>query len=268
MILAKLMRKSYLGIDIGGTYTRIVLLKGLRQQKPRFLKIKTGKTTREVEKGIHGLIEQITGGDTKKLAGIGIGIAGSVDRKKGIFLRNDNMPFHRGWEPRRFLRKFGVPVMVYNDAECFLRAEWLWGAGRGRRNVVGVVIGTGIGGAMIIDGKMVYGAHDRAGEVGFMIMDEKNARVWDSLGAKKAFQRHGDRSRITGLGIASLINILDPEIVVLGGGGVYSPAFHLEKVRKIVQHFIITPGANHAPIVKGKLGDAAQAIGAALLFAD
>src|SRR3989338_252957 len=262
------MIKHYIGIDIGGTYTRAVLIHGLKPHKVRYLKRETGITARHGEAVIIELIEERLKEAKEKRLGRGVGIAGSVDRKRGIFLRGENLPFKGPWDIRKFLRHFNAPVKVDNDAHCFLRAEKEWGAVRGYKNIFGLVIGTGIGGSIISDGKMVYGAHDGAVEAGFIVMDEKRERIFDELGAKKAFRQYGDRSRVIVMGIASIINLVDPEILVLGGGGVFSPSFHFKNVKKVTRRFVVIPGAKKTPIVKGKLGDAAQAIGAALLFAD
>ena len=265
MILAKLMRKNYLGIDIGGTNTRIVLLRGLRPQRVRALKFPTPRNCKAVETELLEKILHFTNG--AKLSGIGVGIAGVVSQKKKKVEVAEHLPFLEGWDPVTFFNKaFHISIRIENDSRCFLHAEALWGSARGKRNVLGIAIGTGIGGAIMIDGKMYRGTHEIAGEVGDLVME--HGRTFEASAAKKAFARWGDRSDVIGRGIAGLISIIDPELIVLGGGAVAARKINLSAVRKAVGQFAVSREAAMTPIVFGELGDAAQAIGAALLFAD
>ena len=91
-------------------------------------------------------------------------------------------------------------------------------------------------------------------------------KSFDQLGAKGAFLRHGDRSEIIGIGVANIINILDPEVVILGGGGVAGDKVKIEIVRKTAQKYTMSPLAKKTPIIKGELGENSQAVGSAMLF--
>lgn len=252
-------------MDIGGTTTRVAVLRGLKKQKVVFASSPTPKEKKRLE----NILPLLIGRELKKrlgqLAGIGVGFAGVVDRGKGEILNAPNLPKFSGWRAVRFLKQqFKVPVRIDNDARCFLRAEAAWGAARGKKNVIGVAIGTGIGGGLILNGKMVYGTHGSAGEVGHMVLS--GGKTFEKLGALKAFRRLGNHSRIIGLGLADLINAFDPEMVVIGGGAVGSSKFNISSVRTTARKHLQSPKARTTKIVKGKLGDAAQAIGAALLF--
>jgi len=97
-----------------------------------------------------------------------------------------------------------------------------------------------------------------------MIIDGK--RTFQQLGAKGAFLKLGNRSKVIGVGIANIVNILDPDIVILGGGGGLSKNVNLQIVRVVANRYIRRPLRGKTPVVKGKLGESAQAIGAALLF--
>ena len=257
--------KYYLGIDIGGTNTRIVLLHGLRPQRVRVVTFRTPRNRRAVEAELKKQISSICKG--VNLSGIGIGVAGVVSQKNNKVVIAGHLPFLDGWNPVKFFRAaFRVPVITENDVRCFLRAESLWGSARGKKNVLGIAIGTGIGGAIMIDGKMYRGAHEVAGEVGDLVLER--GRTFETSAAKMAFRRWGDRNEVIGRSIAGLISIVNPELIVLGGGAVAKRKVSLPAIKKTVRRFAVTQEAAKTPIVFGKLGDAAQAIGAALLFAD
>lgn len=257
------MAKTYLGVDIGGTNTRIVLLRGLSPQKVRMILFPTPRNRKKLEQALFSRMRGLVEG--KRLSGIGVAIAGIVNRVSGKVGTAENLPYLKGWNPKEFLRrKFRVPVEVENDARSFLLAESRWGAARGKRHVAGVVIGTGIGGGIMVDGKIWRGAHGSAGEVGDILLDW--GKTFEQSAAKKAYEARGDRSKEIGRGIASIITMLDPEIVILGGGGVASGKVRLAIVRKMAKRFAGSPEIKNTPIVFGKLGDSAQAIGAVLLL--
>jgi len=259
------MSNYYIGIDIGGTNTRIVLLHGLRPQRVWGLAFPTPRNRKVVEAEICKKILHLANGI--KLSGIGVGVAGVVSQKKKRVEVAEHLKFLEGWDPIAFFSKaFRAPVKMENDARCFLRAESLWGNARGKKNILGIAIGTGIGGAIMIDGKIYRGTHEVAGEVGDLVLER--GRTFETSAAKMAFRRWGDRNEVIGRSIAGLISIVNPELIVLGGGAVAKRKVSLPAIKKTVRRFAVTQEAAKTPIVFGKLGDAAQAIGAALLFAD
>lgn len=260
--------KYYLGVDIGGTHIRMALLKGLRPQKPLFLKTRSWNSPAKLEQELRKHIGEFLGNAEGHCAGVGVSVAGIVDEKRGVLVKVQNIPALNGWKAKNFFSYLKAPVRVAHDVHCFLNGEMKWGVGQEKKHVVGVAIGTGIGGAIVIDKKFYYGANGSAGEVGFIVMREKPLKFFEDLGALKAYRRWGDRSNVIGLGVASVINVLDPEMVILGGGALTSKDFHSDVVRRVARAHLINPMAKKTPIVKGKLGESAQAIGAALLFDD
>ena len=258
------MTRIYIGIDIGGTNTRFIALRGIEKQRARATALPTPRSRRGVERMVVENIRSMSVGG--RLAGVGIGIAGSVDVQRKIVVAAEHLPFLNGWKPLAALRPaVGVPMRLENDARCFLLAEALWGAARGKRNIVGVAIGTGIGGGIMIDGAMYRGAHGSAGEVGDIFLEGR--RTFEQSAAKRAWEQWGNRSQAIGRGVAGIVSTLDPELMVLGGGAVAAGKVDLRVVRHAVRRFAIEPAASKTRIVFGDLGDAAQAIGAALLFA-
>ena len=171
------------------------------------------------------IIEQLIkkAGGQKNLKGIGCGIAGALDLEKGIILNAVNLRFLNKLNIKNWLaKKFNCDVKIDNDARCFLRGEYLFGAGRGYKNIIGITLGTGIGGAIIIGGKMVYGANGSAGELGHMVIDR--GKDLESLTVKQARKLKFSKIAVKEfeknlrIGFSNIVNILDPEIIIIGGG--------------------------------------------------
>lgn len=256
------MVKNYLGIDVGGTEIKWVMM------NPVQLKLPTGRkkaTPRDRQSFLVALSDLVNAAKKEEMvSGISVGLPCVIDLQKQVIAKCNNLPFLDGWNAGAFFHKFGLPFAIDNDSRCFVRAEAAIGAGRGYRTIVGLTIGTGIGGGIIIEGKMYAGAGYAAGEFGGMVM--AGSHSFESLGARAAFEKFGDRSEIIGAGVANIINVLDPEIVVLGGGGVMSGGVRLSVVRRIASDFVVAPHGKKTPIVKGVLGEYAQAMGATLLL--
>ncbi len=225
-------------------------------------------------------------GGRKNIKGIGCGLPGALDLKRGIVLHATNIRILNGFNIKNWLtKKFNYSVRIDNDARCFTRGEYLWGAGKNYQNIIGMTLGTGIGGGIIINGKMFYG-NGSAGEVGHMINGEmyledlaikdiKNFGFSDPLeayefarkGNKKAKEAFNKMSKHLGIGIANLVNILDPEAIVIGGGIAGASKFFLPKTKQIMEKFIVSPKSRkNVKIIIGNLGENAGAIGAAALF--
>ncbi len=254
------MAQLYLGIDIGGSNTKAVLLKGLRKQNPKCFTIKTPQTQKSFLKAMEGIVRTLKG--NKKLSGLGVGLPGIVDPSGGVLRYAPNLRFLNGWRAKKFFEKFGTKVAVDNDVRGMLMAEAIWGEARGRKNAIVLAIGTGIGGGILADGKIYRGANFGAGEFGHMVVqDKKELEYW--VGGRFSKGRK-NREEILGIGIANLINILNPEVVIIGGGAMGDGHFNLTKIRKAAKKFILPP-LRKTPIVRTKLGRVAQAVGAALL---
>ncbi len=278
-------KKYIIGIDIGGSKINAIVFNDGKVLKSA--KILTSKNKREFLKGLEAVVgKMISGLNKKELAGIGCGLAGALDLEKGIVLGAKNIKILNSFNIKNWLeKKFGCKVKIDNDARCFTRAEYIWGAGMGYKNLIGVTLGTGIGGGIIIDGKMFYG-NGSAGEIGHMIggeiyledlivKDIKNFGFSDPLktyefaktGNKKAKEAFNKMGKYLGVCIANLVNILDPEAVVIGGGIAGAAEFFLPKARQIIKKFSVSPKSRkNIKILIGKLGENAGAIGAAALF--
>ncbi|MBU3942739.1 ROK family protein [Patescibacteria group bacterium] len=235
-------KKLIIGVDIGGSKINIIVWDGQ--------KVVDSWRTNEVS--LKNLKRGISYFNISK---VGIGVAGVLDYKTGCILDSPNLKLFEGLCLKKFLNK---KVRFDNDVNCFLRAEAKLGSAKGSKNVLAVAMGTGIGGAIIINKKTIYlGSHGSAGEFGFMTI--KDGKTWEKL-YQETKDKDKEQKQIHALGFANLINIFDPEIIVLGGDGAILPN------QKLMKKFILSPLAKKTQIISGKLGLNAVAIGAALLW--
>jgi len=249
--------------------------------------------------------------------GIGLGSPGPLDRASGTVLETPNL----GWRnfPLRDLisNAVGLEAELDNDANAATLGEWWQGAGRGVSSLVGVTLGTGIGGGIVLDGEVYHGASDAAAEIGHMTIDSTgrkcacgNYGCLEVYASGPAIARRavegleagvnsllddlveGDRSRITaetvyeaiiagdefavevmgeaakflGTGVANLINVLNPEMVVIAGGVTRAGDYLFNPLRTEVRRRAFRESAESCRIVSGELGDMAGVIGAAATF--
>src|SRR5579862_1332317 len=161
-----------LGIDIGGTKCAVVLGRSTGEIVARLAE------PTQAEQGPDAILERLSamcgrllekaGRAPHELEGVGISCGGPLDRKAGLVYSPPNLP---GWDavPVRdyFERKLpGARIVLENDANATALAEWRFGAGQGANSMVFVTMGTGIGGGLILDGRLYHGASDLAGELG------------------------------------------------------------------------------------------------------
>lgn len=159
----------YFGLDIGGTKCAVVI-----GDKSFSIKRKVGFETRtergymailsDFKEHIRALLKEFPGANLKR---VGISCGGPLDSKKGMIYSPPNLP---GWDDvpitRIFSEEFGVETALQNDANACALAEWLMGAGRGTSNMIFLTFGTGMGGGLIINGRLYSGTNDLGGEVG------------------------------------------------------------------------------------------------------
>lgn len=238
-------------LDIGGT----MLKYGLASLEGNLLEVKStpNKITRG---GVEIFIEQITDifGDYRirgeKIIGLAIGTAGIVEEKSGkILLIGDNFPGYSGYPLGDRLREItGLPVTVGNDVNVAALGEYHVGAGKGSKLMVMMTIGTGVGSAIIFDGKLIVGRHGATGEVGYYNLKDGSklddvgstrglvnclanmtGEAVDSLNGKIIIERvqNGDSKAIKALemtmdylaqGVVRIAKTVDPDCFVLGGG--------------------------------------------------
>ena len=228
-------KKQIIGIDLGGTNIRLGLVEESKIVKMSADKI-SSKATQDVI--ISEILEAISKIFTKDVIGIGIGVPSIVDIKNGIVYEVHNIPSWREVHLKRIIEdKFKVPTFVNNDVNCFVLGEKHFGKGKPYNDVIGLAMGTGLGGGVIINGKLYAGKNCGAGEFGLMKYLDKNYEYYCSgqffnfkHGVKGedvlSNAKNGDINSLKifeefGVHMGNLINsimyALNPEIIVLGG---------------------------------------------------
>jgi glucokinase len=215
-------------------------------------------------------------------------------------------PTLRGWNDVPLARlaaaRLGLPVRIDNDANVAALAEWRFGAGRGLRHIVYVTVSTGIGGGVIVDGRLLHGRGSLAGEIGHMAITEApiacacgGLGCWEALASGTALGQRAtemggfgrvtardvarlaaagdataagllaEEARYLGIGFVNLLHLYAPEMIVVGGGvSDCLPAMRAEIERVI--HRRAMPAYRDVPVVAAALGRQAGVIGAALLM--
>ncbi len=308
-----------LGIDIGGTNLRGALLEGNENIVDRL------KIPSEADQGIDRLIDNLTSfvekirGD-RAIGGIGIGVPGIIDSTKGVITAAPNITGVDDYPIRDILAEKlggGIGLVIENDANMVALGEWRKGAGRGVNSMIMMTIGTGLGGGIILDGKLWSGAHGMGGEIGHMTVypggpgcncgnygclesyasavairrmvsqaledgdlvtslrdkvrdahpDEIPERVMEAAlgGDELALGIWGEVGKALGIAIASLQNLLDVEMVVLGGGVSNAWDLFIDTAKKEACKRGFRAPMEKLRIEKSVLGDDAGIIGAGYL---
>lgn len=257
-----------IGIDLGATHIRTMARgsKTLRGEK-----IRTPKSLPQLKKALIELVNNISAETgVSKISGIGIGVAGSLTKDK--IKMSPNMKYINGFQLPAFLKKeFGVPVVMDNDAACFLRAEINLGRAKKYGSALGITVGTGLGGAYSKNKKVVKGEDLEGGEIGHRKF--RNKELEDYASAKfvnktKDFKQLGKN---LAEGLAGPILALNPECVVLGGGVTVNPRApeFISSFKTELKLQLASPNKlkTRIPQVQvSRFGEFAGAVGATLLF--
>jgi len=289
--------KAILGLDLGGTK----ILSGLISVKGEVLgnpyTVPTGGKDPEeaIINRIFMAIEKSlddAGLRIEDISGIGIGATGPLDMKQGLILDCPFLPTLKYFPLSKTIQdKFGVKVYLDNDANCFALGEWFFGAGKKYETMLGFTLGTGLGCGIVINGKVITGATQHAGEVGTSpylnetiedtvsgsgisriyktICDlERSAREIAELannGDKNALQTWEEFGEHLAFAVAWGINIIDPDVVILGGSIANAMELFAPSMEKILRKKICPLPAEKTRVEKASLGDHAGLIGAACL---
>jgi glucokinase len=307
------------GIDIGGTAIKLAVLWNDGRV------IRSGRVPTAAEAGPEAAVGRITAGleallraesvAAGEMRAIGVDSAGIVDTERNLVLDAPNL---RTWEnyplAERIGLHFGLPAFLENDVNAMAYGEWTCGAGRGARNLVCLTLGTGVGGGLVLDGKLYRGSHGAAGEIGHMAVDgdgppcacgsfgcleryvgaafiverarahlaragagsRLHALAPDALTARDIGLAAADGDALAcrvldetghwlGVGLAGVVNLLDPERIVIGGGVARAGAPLFEAARRTLRERAMDLPAQRVEVVPAALGDSAAVVGAALL---
>jgi glucokinase len=310
-------RETIAGIDIGGTKIAVALA------DPNGQILSLSRFPTEVEAGPHRLIDKAIKEIQRmmeeieaRLLAVGVGCGGPLDRERGLILSPPNLP---GWDEFPILKiieeRLKAPALLDNDANAAALGEHKHGAGRGLKNLVYMTISTGIGGGIIIDGEILHGVADGAGEVGHItILPDgplcrcgergcletlcsgtgiaRRARERLATGAESSMTEHaGGPDRVTAkivaeaalegdplaveiwdetisylaIGIGSIISILAPQAVILGGGVSTAGRQLLEPLRREIQSRVKMLPVEKIKILQAELGGDSAIHGALIL---
>ena len=287
-------KSFYAGIDLGGTKILTVIEDAERNVLAK-IKIPT-----EAPRGVGVVMDNIVRSleisckdiniTPNELSGIGIGVPGPVNHEKGLVYDCPNLAGWKNIEVRKLLNEhWNVPVKVENDARVAGLAETRLGAAKGYRHVFYITVSTGIGTAIIIDGKIYHGADGAAGEFGQMklldgsILEQRFAgpaieRLFglptpqlaelvkkNDPGAKRAVEYITD-----GIGtfLANVTTLLNPQIIVVGGGVSQLGDLILDPIREKVSSLAFSISAKNVKIVQAALHTDSGAVGAVELLFD
>lgn len=313
-----------IGVDLGGTNLKIAVYR-----KPDYTKIyerrapvQSDDAWEYILKRIHAEITNVfdfSGIPPADTACIGMGIPGLLDSSAGVSLFSPNFAHWKNVPIVSWLQeRIPLPVFIDNDVRVNLYGEWLYGAGKGKQNIVLITLGTGLGAAVIADGHVLCGATASAGEIGHMHMVHDGrpcscgssgclGRYVSARGMVRTFKEklaagqssvvaqwvQGDPEKITALmisqaydlhdaaaestmcetgellgwGLVNVINLYNPELIIIGGGMAAAGERLLGPARSIVAAHALAIPRERCRIVLAALGDAAGMLGAAL-YAD
>jgi len=223
------------GVDIGGTKISAGLVKNKEVLIRETILTPNTDNQKEVIEAIFSVIKKVA---NKEIAGIGIGVPGLVDTKAGIAYDIQNIPALNGASLKNTLvKRCGTPVSVNNDANCFALGTKNYGNGKNFQNLIGLSLGTGLGGGVVINGRLYEGMDCGAGEFGFLpygegIMEHycsgkffqrqynitgKKAALLALQGDKDALQMFNRFGYHLGKAIKIIAHVFAPEVVMLGG---------------------------------------------------
>jgi glucokinase len=287
-----------IGVDVGGTK----LLGGVvaRDGKViRRLEVPTPTATEEaLLAGLDELVESLVDDEVQAL---GFGLPSTIDQRSGQAVQSVNIPLEQVPFRARFAERFSLPVVIDNDANAAAIAEWQVGAGAGTQHMIMLTLGTGVGGGLILDGRPYRGAVGSAAELGHVVIEFEGrpcqgfcrghghieayaTGVAASRDAAEALGEGADAhvllerakaddpvalevldgiGRRLGANLGSLVNIFNPEVIVIGGGwGEAAYDFLLGTAREAMLREALSPGREFVRIVPAELGSDAGLVGA------
>ena len=310
-----------IGIDVGGTNVKIALVDGegkiiYSNSVPTYAQMGYEYTVNNIKQAIRDLMKE-TNTDAKEIEGIGFDFPGQVDYKTGVVKLAPNIP---GWVnvpiAQMIEEEFNIPTRIDNDVRCAALGELKFGAGKGCENFVCITVGTGIGSGLVINGQLVRGTANAAGEIGHIKLQMNGGPICGcgDTGCLEAFasgpsivamaqeylkggkstkfrEMAGADGEITpyivakaaeagdpvakrifeivgtyiGMGLVSVINLLNPEKVIIGGGVAAAGDLLLDPIRKTIKERAMVVAGNSVEIVPAELGNSAGVIGASML---
>jgi glucokinase len=286
-----------IGIDVGGTK----IAAGVIDPEGRILRRVERPTPTESRDELLALFDEIVDSlMVDGVAAIGFGLPSTIDQRTGRVVGSVHVPLADFDFRDRMAERSPVPVALDNDGNAAAIAEWKIGAGRGTKHMIMLTLGTGVGGGLILDGKPYRGFVGAGAEIGHMVIqyggepcggnctghghfeqltsgraaDRKAVELFgegatgrELVGAaregnQEALEAVREIGRVLGAGIGSLVNIFNPEVVVIGGGFSQARDIFLEPALETMRVEALRPGRDLVRVVPALLGPDAGLVGA------
>ncbi len=306
-----------IGVDLGGTKLLAGAVDADLRVHHRAHRLPRVRDTAALVDLVVAEVREVQQAAGEEVRAVGFGIPSLMDLARGVAVHTTHLPLRDAPIRDLLAERLGVPVVVDNDATCAMLAEHHAGAAMGARHAVLLTIGTGIGGGLVVDGRIVRGAVGAAAELGHVVVDLDGppcqgscpnngclevmasgsalgrealrvARAAPDSGLGRALAagtevtgalctelaHDGDQAardvvaligRRLGVGIASFVNVFNPEVVVVGGGVIAAGELLLEPARQEVARRALRPSRDVVRIVQARFGADAGMLGAALL---
>jgi glucokinase len=287
-------------LDVGGTKIAAGLVDGQGRIERRVERPTPTESQDELLAALDEIVEELL---VEEVAAIGFGMPSTIDQRAGRVVSSVHVPVGDFDFRERMTERFALPVALDNDANAAAIAEWKVGAGRGSTHMIMLTLGTGVGGGLILDGKPYRGFVGAGAEIGHMVLeyggepcsgncnghghleqvasggaaDRAAKRILgpgmtgrELVGAaregnEEAREAIGEIGRKLGAAIGSLVNIFDPQLVVLGGGFSQARDLFLEPALEAMREEALPPGRDLVRVVPALLGPDAGLVGAAFV---
>lgn len=315
------MTINRIGIDVGGTNVKIALVNDegkilYSNSVPTRAEMGYEYTVNNIKQAIYDLLKE-TKLEPKDIQGMGFGFPGQVDYKAGIVRNAPNIP---GWVEipiaKIFEDEFHIPTRVDNDVRCAALGELNYGAGKGCENLICITVGTGIGSGLVVNGRLVRGASNAAGEIGHIKLQMNGGPIcgcgdtgcleafasgpaivalaedYIRGGKSTKFRELANGAPITpyivceaakagdpvaqriftivgeyiGIGLASVVNLLNPEKIIIGGGVADAGEYLFNPLTETLKKRAMKIAGETVEVVHAQLGNTAGVIGASLLI--
>ncbi|MCH8184500.1 MAG: ROK family protein [Chloroflexi bacterium] len=315
--MAEAMTTYALAADLGGTQIRVALVDrgGSITQRHAIPTLAQSPRGEVVERFVAALKQVAATVEVDSLAGVGVSLASPTDPETGVMFNPPNLPGWDGFSVKPVIEaELSARASCANDATLGALAEQKYGAGKGYRHLIYMTVSTGIGGGIVVDGRLYTGRGGFAGEIGHLTVERSGPQCncgsygcLEALASGTAVARiarerldAGEASSLAGapevdaravahaaeagdamalaimneagaslgVGIVTLLNILDPEVIVIGGGMSQSLHLLLPGIEKEIEARAMAHNRGRMPVVKSELGDDVSLLGAAGLAFD
>jgi glucokinase len=316
-MVANVPKGCVIGVDLGGTKLLAGAVDDELRVHHRALRSSRGGDTAEVLSILEGAISEAVEAVEGNVTAVGIGIPSTIDQSRGVSVYATHLPLAGVRVAAILSERIALPVFVDNDANLALLAEHRAGAAADARNALMLTLGTGIGGGIIIDGRLYRGSQGAAAELGHIVVEQdgppcqgncpnrgclevmasgsalvREATALAGLRPRSALGRaladgtgitgplvtelahEGDEAarevldligRRLGVGLSSLVNVFNPDVIVIGGGVLAAGELLLAPAREVMVARGLPPARDHVRVVPARFGEESGMLGAALL---